>query len=568
MHLLLLIVWTTIAALLRFANLEPKPLWADEFSTLVFSLGNSYRTIPLDRILSWQELLHPLQPTPQASVATVVQHLFSESNHPPLYFIVSHLWLKLFPATSAGFVSVWAARSLSAWLGVAAVPAMFGLGWVAFRSRLIAHLSALLMALSPFGVYLAQEARHYTLAVLWIVASLSCLVIFAQKIRSRQLIPLWLCLLWIAVSGLGIATHFFVLLTLLAEAIALGLWLFVFRQTATLLTHHRRRLLLVTVGTIATAFIWLPVLLNIRGTELTRWIQAGEFDRSTGLDQLLRSLAGLVSMLYLLPVQGVPLAIVIAASLGGGLLLLGTVPLLWRGWQNQVRSNSESRSTLILITGFVGAALGSSWLLTLGGINFASVFRYQFIHFPGVILLVATSLADCWPRQIALLPRLKSRQLPGRTAIALVLLFSLLGGLTVTAHYGYQRTHRPDQVAVTIAQVFQRPTLVAIPHKTHAQTGRLMAIAWELARLNPTAATQTAFLLAHYPGANVQPAIATLQKALQASPRPLDVWRVNFRSQANSLSHAVLLQENCMPATELLSVDGYRYQRYTCASSR
>jgi uncharacterized membrane protein len=568
MHLLLLIVWTTIAALLRFVNLDTKPLWADEFSTLVFSLGNSYRTIPLDRILTWQELLQPIQPTPQTSMISVVQHLGSESNHPPLYFLLTHLWLKLFSPTSAGLVSVWAARSLSAWFGVAAVPAMFGLGWVAFRSRLIAHLSALLMVLSPFGIYLAQEARHYTLAVLLIVASLSCLVVFAQKIRSHQSIPLRLCLTWIAVNGLGIATHFFVLLTLLAEAIALSLWLFGFRQMVTPFTHYLRRLMLVALGTIAMVLIWLPVLLNIRGTELTRWIQVGEFDRSTGLDHLLRSLAGLVSMLYLLPVQGVSLSVIMAASLIGGLLLLWTIPLLWRGWQNQVCVAPEPQSTLLLITGFVGVALGLSWLLTFGGINFASVFRYQFIHFPGVMLVLAASLSDYWPRQTDIVPGLKFRQISGRTAIAIVLVFSLLGGMTVTAHYGYQRTHRPDQVAAAIAQSFQRPTLVAIPYKTHAQTGRLMAIAWELARLNPTIATQTTFLLANYPGSNVQAAIVTLQKALQAAPRPLDVWRVNFRSQANALSHAILTQENCVPATELASIDGYRYQRYTCERVR
>lgn len=233
MHFALLLIWMAIAALLRFTHLADKPLWADEFSTLVFSLGNSFLSVPLDQGLALNELFQPLQLNPQATPTTVVHHLLSESNHPPLYFVLSHLWLRLFSPVD-GFVSVWAARALSAICGVLAVPASFGLSWLTWRSRLAAHLAAALMAVSPFGIYLAQEARHYTLAVLWILASLSCLVVVAQFIQTNRRIPLWLCCLWIIVNGLGIATHYFVLLTLLAAAIALLLWLFLFSSPLSL----------------------------------------------------------------------------------------------------------------------------------------------------------------------------------------------------------------------------------------------------------------------------------------------------------------------------------------------
>jgi len=42
-------------------------------------------------------------------------------------------------------------------------------GW--FRSRLVGQIAAAMMAVSPYGIYLAQEARHYTLAILLIIAS-------------------------------------------------------------------------------------------------------------------------------------------------------------------------------------------------------------------------------------------------------------------------------------------------------------------------------------------------------------------------------------------------------------
>jgi len=102
------------------------------------------------------------------------------SNHPPLYCsrsLVDAGWLTPSDKRRYGaYVSVWAARSLPALLG-ASIPAVYGLSRLAFRSPLVSQLAAAMMAVSP-GIFLAQEARHYTLAF-WVIASLSCLVIAA-----------------------------------------------------------------------------------------------------------------------------------------------------------------------------------------------------------------------------------------------------------------------------------------------------------------------------------------------------------------------------------------------------
>lgn len=568
MSILLLVLWVAIASLLRFAQLSTKPVWADEFSTLVFSLGNRYQMIPLDQVLTLNDLLQPLQPNSEATPLTVIHALLTESNHPPVAFVLMHLWLKLFPPIE-GWVSVTAARSLSALWGVVAVPAMYGWGWLTFRSRLMAHLAAGLMALSPFAVYLAQEARHYTLGVLWVLASLACLVAAGKRIQTGQRLGWRLCGVWIGVNGLGIATHYFVLLALVAEGVALVLWLIWLERTCPQLGRSQllaqsSRVLLVAGGTTASALVWLPVLVNIRGTELTRWIQRGELDHSTWLDHLLRSLAALISMLYLLPIQGIPTWGLVLTGLVAALLLSWTVPLLWRGATQQMQT-PETASMLVLLGSFVGAVMGLSLLLTFGlGINFSSVFRYQFINLPAVLLLLAACLEVYWGRPAPLSPGGKTPCINGRVAIAIVLGFSLLGGLTVVGDWGYQRTHRPDQVAVKIDASFQPPTLIAIPHRTHAHSSRLMALAWELHRLNPEAASQSRFLLAHHTADQLPPAIASLQAALPTLPTPFQVWRVNFRSQLNPLSHTALTQSGCRVASPLWSVDGYRYQRYDC----
>ena len=93
--------------------------------------------------------------------------------------------MQLWPPDSVGLASVWAARALPVILGAASIPALYTLSWFAFRSRLVGQVSAAMMAVSPYGIFLAQEARHYTLAILWVIASLSCLASAIRYIQAQ-----------------------------------------------------------------------------------------------------------------------------------------------------------------------------------------------------------------------------------------------------------------------------------------------------------------------------------------------------------------------------------------------
>ncbi len=168
LHLLLLFIWIAWGAIIRFSNLTLKAPWSDEWATLVFSNAQSFKSIPLDRAINLDTLLLPLQYNSQTDLGGVVNNLMTESNHPPVYFLLTHPWLKLFPGET---ISLWGARALPALFGIASIPAIFYLTYLAFRSAKIAQIAAALMAFSPYGIYIAQEARHYTLPVLLIIAS-------------------------------------------------------------------------------------------------------------------------------------------------------------------------------------------------------------------------------------------------------------------------------------------------------------------------------------------------------------------------------------------------------------
>ena len=274
LHLLLLGLWLMIGMSLRFANLDAKPASSIEIATLGFSLGQGFAEIPLDRIVDIATLLSPLKFDSALDYLDVFNRLMGESTHPPLYFWLTHWWLKLF-ADDGQLVSLTVGRSLSAIFGGLAIPAIFGLSWVAFRSRLIAHLAAALMAVSPYGIYLAQEARHYTLTILWIIASLTCLAIATRYIEKRTRLPIGLGCLWVVINALGMATHYFFALALGAEAlVVVGLCFWDFkRELARFSFSYWWGIIAVGMGTLVSCLVWLPVASGISSNELTDWIQ-------------------------------------------------------------------------------------------------------------------------------------------------------------------------------------------------------------------------------------------------------------------------------------------------------
>ncbi len=537
-----LLLWTGLGALLRCWGLESKPLWTDEFATIVFSLGHSFRSIPLDQIISARELLAPAMVEPITSGHAVIATLLAESNHPPLFFWLTHWWLRGWSGSS-GLVSAGVVRSLPALIGVLLIPLSYGVGWLMARSQRVALLAAAVMAVSPFAVYLSQEARHYTLPMVWILASVAGWLMAVRSLRDKHPVSGWVVLGWIAVNSLGMATHYFFAFTLLAEAIALLVLTIQRHRHHAIEIGELRRLLAAVAGTIAGSAVWMPVVMGSQDSELTRWI----FRDTDFWSPIGQAIAGWITMLYLLPIQAESETMVMGSAIALIILFLATVvylaPTLSHLWQQW-----EQRGLVVM----VGTAIALFWGLTYGvGIDITSAFRYNFVYFPIVVLIVAAALDH--PSHPSCLHK---------TAIALLLSFALIGSLTVISNLGYQKTHRPDRVASAIADLYEQEpeaTLVAIAHRTHGQTGRLMAIAWDLPQTDAIR-----YLLAH----QAQPAdpIASLDAALARtrSDRPLILWLINMETVPARPLNRLLNQYHCEPRRDRESVDGYRFQPFRC----
>ncbi|BAU63698.1 hypothetical protein STA3757_10650 [Stanieria sp. NIES-3757] len=568
---------------LRFTNLESKPPWADEWATLVFSLGNSFRTIPLDRLIDLDTLLLPLQQHETIQPQAVINHLMQESTHPPVYFVLTHLWLHLF-SDQVGLVSLWWARALSALLGVAAIPAMFGLGWLLSRSLLVAQLAAALMAVSPYGIYLAQEARHYTLVILLIVASLACLIVAVRNIEQKKSLNIATVLTWIVINSLGVATHYFFGLALVSEIVVLfTLWIQEVKlhwrkrlnsNTTTnlspplplspspfpLFPHWWRRIIIAIAGTIVGCVGWLFTWRDIPDSELTAWIEHGNPWGIEFLEPIGRLFGWLVTMLYLLPIENTPLVVTIISV---AILLVVLVWLIWQIIQ-YLQSHQQLKSKA-----FVHQTIGNFWLAAIGlilgfayflGKDLTLAARFQFFYFPATILLAATIFALSWSQVLSK----KIYILSGKNLTIITIIIGFLGGFTVINNYGYQKPDRPDLIAPVMIEAQQIaypnvPVLVATVHKTHEQTGEMMGIAWEWHKLTQNKSIKSPQFLLLHKDQNTNLVTQKLHQIINQFPRPLNVWIVNFSVSASLESQGCYIDENFKHKPP-----GYSYRLYHC----
>jgi uncharacterized membrane protein len=580
---LLLCFWLIVGTCLRFNQLTAKSPWTDEFATLVFSAGNDYKSVPLNQVIPPEVLLQPLQPNPKAGIQDIISLLIHEDTHPPFYFVISHLWLKLFPLNH-GYISLLGARALSALFGVLAIWAVYVLAKLAFKSRTCAQIAAAMMAVSPYGIFISQEARQYSLAVVFAIASLCCLTIAAKHLWHDSAIPAKLIFLWVGINSLGLTVHYFFSLTLAAEAIALILIIFyklkpffphLSKALSSSLYKNLLRLGLVLAGTATCGLIWIfTVLPQNYGTGLTEWIR---FDRSTFLNlisPIFQMLAASITMLSLLPVESSSIPVVIISGLIMLAFFIWALPLLKEGLKVKWYCH-DSRLSVIVLIGFTLGAIALFFGITyILSIDITRGARYNFVYFPAVIVIIAASLDTCWRRQIKL-NQLFSKQLSislslskttrlfyvkkrEKIAVIIVWLMGFTSAIAVCSNLGYQKYYRPDLLIPTIDSQSHVPVLIATTQQTLVQTGEMMGIAWEMQ--NNLLHEKTDFLLVHQQKKYSPTSTATLAQIVSQKQVPFDLWAVNF--------FAPIELNNCaIDPQNLPAIDGYNYSLYHCSDS-
>jgi mannosyltransferase len=200
-----------VAVAVRFVRLGHQSYWLDEAYTV---------------LLMKQSFAHMLSTIPQTE------------RTPPLYFVSAWVWSRVFGFGELGL------RSLSAVVGVLTVVAAGGLGrrLFAFRAGVFA---ATLVAVNPFLIFYSQEARSYSLLVLFSTCALWGFVEAFSRASTRALVA------WAVFSALALLTHYFAIFLLIPEAVVLlwrvrdrrvvlacAAWVLVGAALSPLLTNH------------------------------------------------------------------------------------------------------------------------------------------------------------------------------------------------------------------------------------------------------------------------------------------------------------------------------------------
>jgi 4-amino-4-deoxy-L-arabinose transferase-like glycosyltransferase len=171
---------TALAAVLRFATLGVQSYHHDEIVTA-------------SRIL-------------RGGFGHAMDAVWFGESAPPLYYAIAWFWTQL---TGTGEFGL---RSISALAGVATVPVAYLVG-LELRERRAGLMAAALVAFNPMLLWYSQEARAYSLLALLCTISLLYCVRALRRGRRRDF------LVWGLVSGLALATHYFAVFPILAEAI-------------------------------------------------------------------------------------------------------------------------------------------------------------------------------------------------------------------------------------------------------------------------------------------------------------------------------------------------------------
>jgi mannosyltransferase len=382
-----LVVLVLAAFALRVLHIDQQSIWYDE------GLSIYYAQHPIREMLSQ----------------------VSDSDHPPLHTLLLHAWMSLCGD------SEFSVRLLSAWWGMLAIPLLYVL---ARRiSRPVGWLSALLLGVSPFAIWYAQEARGYTLALALSLAAVEVgLRLFTLRSRAS-----WMQYgSYVALAAAALYSHFY------AGFVLLGLNIVVLAYDARAMLRglklwsHLLRWTLAQLAVIGLFGPWIPFVFRQIAENATYWHGA------VGWQQILgQTLA----------------AFAVGETLSGGWAIASTVIVSAFALAGSILLAWQKRNRLFL-------ALSWSWMLVpallmivinMDRPKFSP--RYLLNALPPFLVLVAACIYALFAfahRHIA--------EARGWSAAALLLLFAgTLGGSTARSLANYyldRELYRPDFRAV------------------------------------------------------------------------------------------------------------------------
>ena len=256
-----LLITLILGIFFRFHHIEQKIYWHDEVYTSIRIVGTIGKEmgpaiangteIGVEDLQKWLHLQPGKTVIDTLKSSTVDSHVF------PLYYVLGHFWIQVFGD------SIVAIRCLSAFLSLLVFPGLYWLCWELFQSSLTAWIAIALMAVSPFNVLYAQEARMYSL---WTVLILFSSVALLRAMRLKK---------WLDWSIYGVTLFLLLYCHLFSLFVALGQGIYVLIIERLKFTEIFRKYLVTTIFSFLLFCPWIFVILtnldSIRGR--SAWAQ-------------------------------------------------------------------------------------------------------------------------------------------------------------------------------------------------------------------------------------------------------------------------------------------------------
>lgn len=521
---------------LRFWNLDFKPLWLDEVITALMSLGRNYRDVPLEKLLPIETVRQIFTLNTAASCSEIAHNLATQSTHPPLFFCLMHA------KVAAGGTHYETLRndlrSLSALFGVGAIAAIYYLNRIAFSPGAGLTASAI-MAVSPFGVYLSQEARHYTLPVLLITLSLVTLIQIQQEIQKQRLgLSVWIA--WAAINSIGFYVHYFFILAYIAQLVTLFCLFYRLHQSSNIFPAHLHTRtpvhlpLIITFCLLPLIFFipWIPVMLGDVGNSDTYWIP-----QPIHILPFFQTLVGWLLMVIAFPVEKQPLWMAIPAALFMLLFGIWLFLQIFQGLKQLWQKPATHSSTWTLLCFTACALLEFFAIVYFIGKDITVAPRYHFVYYPAISALLAASLVSQNDRKIGVMNKFISlaaspfpsvfslSKSPTVTRIASLLLVGIISCIFVVYGLAFQKPYNPQQVAKDMNVDAALPLAVVMGYNDNQDValGLSFALALDKIRDEKTAETYIAF---YERSPNYLSVLQSLSQMSPPTTSPLNLWLV------------------------------------------
>ena len=249
---LFLVFVILVGVVLRCIDIDRRVYWGDEIVTSLrmsgYTMAEVVKNLTSQSIVSISDLMVYQHPSSTNDLASTINGLIvEEPQHAPIYFFLTRLWIQLFNNLGNSVVVI---RSFSVFVNLLSFACLYWLCLELFSLRSIGIIAVAMVAVSPFNLVYAQEARP---PALWFFVIILSSALFLRAIRLNTKLS------WIAYAISVILSLYTFLFSLLVFA-SHGIYILLmqrFRLTKAMISY------LISIFVSILAFIpWLIVVVS------------------------------------------------------------------------------------------------------------------------------------------------------------------------------------------------------------------------------------------------------------------------------------------------------------------